>query len=101
MKFGSHSTNIERVASNILTNQKLDPSPSARTILGSDELVLNLRPLDNDKFLGHSGQFRTKPQSSIMEHLERMKDQKFNVLRPDRSIDKIQVVQHDKRDGSK
>jgi hypothetical protein len=60
MKFGSHSTNIERVASNILTNQKLDPCPSARTILGSDERVLDLRPLKNDKFLGHSGQFRTK-----------------------------------------
>lgn len=55
MKFGSHSTNIERVAHNILSNQKLDPSPSARTILGSDERVLDLRPLHSDKFLGHSG----------------------------------------------
>jgi hypothetical protein len=34
-----------------------------------------------------------------MEHLERMKDQKFNYLSPDRSIDKIQVVNHDKRDA--
>jgi hypothetical protein len=69
--------------------------------LGSDERVLDLRPLNHDRFLGHSGQFRTKQQTGLMEHLERMKDQKFNYLSPDRSIDNIHIVSHDKRDGGK
>jgi len=44
MKFAKHQTTIERVASNILDNKNLDPSPSRRTLFGSDEAVLDLRP---------------------------------------------------------
>ena len=44
MKFGGHATGTERLAEVIIRNQSIDPSPSRRTIAGSDEKVLNLRP---------------------------------------------------------
>jgi len=60
MTFAKYATNIERVAQRIVTNQGLDTSPSNRTILGSDEAVMNLRPQLKEKFLDHDGSFRTK-----------------------------------------
>ena len=64
MKFGGHATGTERLAEVIIRNQAIDPSPSRRTIAGSDEKVLNLRPEIQDKFLGSPGHFRIKAQTS-------------------------------------
>ena len=60
MKFGGYATGTERLAEVILRNQTLDPSPSRRTLIGSDVKVLNLRPELQDKFLGSPGHFRIK-----------------------------------------
>jgi len=68
------------VASNILENKQLDPSPSHRTLMGSDEAVLDLRPDLKDRFIAGEGHFRLKHQSGNMQMMERMNDKKFSVL---------------------
>ena len=73
MNFAKFGTNIERVAERMIINQSLDTAPSGRTLLGSDEAVMNLRPQEKQKFLGHDGTFRLKAQSGHVAHLERMK----------------------------
>ena len=62
MKFNA-STSPERIANSIIFNQKLDIEPSKRTILGSDIAVMNLRPLDETRMVGHTGPFRFKNQT--------------------------------------
>ena len=47
MRFGSFETEAERVALVMLkNNSQIDTSPSRRTLLGSDEAVMNLRTTD-------------------------------------------------------
>ena len=65
MKFGGHATGAQRVAETILKQQHLDTSPSFRTLAGSDEKVLSLRPTREDKMLGRPGPFRLKATTSI------------------------------------
>ena len=60
MKFGSYQTGTERLAESIMHSKGLDPSPSKRTLMGSDEAVLNLRPEDNSRMLGRPGHLRYK-----------------------------------------
>ena len=43
MKF-NYQTGTERLAHSIMASGTLDPSPSRRTQVGSDEAVMNLRP---------------------------------------------------------
>ena len=85
MKFGSYQTGTERLADSILKSQALDPSPSKRTALGSDEAVLNLRPVDETRMLGRS-HLRVKAQSSIQEQLDRMSMERTKVLPLDPSL---------------
>jgi len=59
MMFGSPRAEIERVVDSIQKNMYLDTSPSKRYLMGSDEAILNLRPVDSDKWVG-SGRFRFK-----------------------------------------
>ena len=86
MKFGSYQTGAERLAYSILKQQALDPSPSKRTVVGSDIAVLNLRPEDHTRMLGRPGHLRVKAQSSIQEQLDRMSMERPRVLDPDLSL---------------
>ena len=53
MQFGAKiKTNRERIERQMLENQKGSPEVSIKSILGSDEEVLNLRPTDKSKHLG-------------------------------------------------
>lgn len=70
MMFGSARAGPERVADKIRQNLILDTSPSKRFLLGSDEAILNLRPVDSDKWVG-SGRFRFNAQSGTQRFLDR------------------------------
>ena len=59
MKF-NFQTGTERLAQSIMLSTSLDPSPSRRTQVGSDEAVMNLRPEDTAKMLGRPGHLRVK-----------------------------------------
>jgi hypothetical protein len=55
MRFGkSKNTQKERVLEIMLDNQQRDPEVNLKSILGRDELVLNLRPTDKKKHLASS-----------------------------------------------
>lgn len=52
MNFGTgYKNDYERVKRNMHENSQRDPIPSMRSICGSDEKVMNLRPLDKTKHL--------------------------------------------------
>ena len=88
MKFGSYQTGTERLADQIMQSQGLDPSPSKRTALGSDQKVLNLRPEDHSRMLGRPGHIRLKAQSSIQQQLDRMSMERTKVLPVDHNLSK-------------
>ena len=71
MKF-NFQTGTERLAQSILNSGTLDPSPSRRTMIGSDVAILNLRPVDTSRMLGRSGHLRVKAQSGIQQRIDRM-----------------------------
>jgi hypothetical protein len=55
MRFGtSKNTQVERILEIMLDNQKRDPEVNLKSILGTDELVMNLRPTDKSKHLAKS-----------------------------------------------
>ena len=55
MFFGNHYNNEDRVLSQMLDNMQRDQEVSLQTLLGNEQQVLNLRPLDKDKFLKPKG----------------------------------------------
>ena len=55
MFFGNHYNNEDRVLSQMLDNMQRDQEVSLQTLLGNEQQVLNLRPLNKDKFLKPKG----------------------------------------------
>ena len=52
MNFGSNSKmDFERIQKNVKDNTLRDTKPSLRTLVGNDEKVMNLRPLQKDKHM--------------------------------------------------
>ena len=62
---GTGITNdYDRVTHSMLENQLRDPIPSMRTLVGAEDKVMNLRPLEKDKHLENKhGDFRYKASS--------------------------------------
>ena len=55
MRFGcSKNTQAERILETMIENQKRDPEVNLKSILGQEELVMNLRPLDKSKHIAKS-----------------------------------------------
>ena len=60
--------------------------------MGSDEAILNLRPVDSDKWVG-SGRFRFNAQSGTQRFLDR-KSREFPLyLKPDLELKKASFLQ--------
>lgn len=50
MEFGPSCKNdFERVTKSMIENQKRDPYPSLKSLVGQDEKVMNLRPFEKEK----------------------------------------------------
>jgi hypothetical protein len=50
MEFGSSCKNdYERITQSVFENMRRDPFPSKKSILGKDELVMDLRPFEKTK----------------------------------------------------
>lgn len=65
MKFGaSKLTNEERVLASMLDNQSRDPEVNLKSILGREELVMNLRPLNKAKHVGEKSHFTHKAHTN-------------------------------------
>jgi len=60
MRFGSHKPTHQRVLHEMLDNQQRDPEVNLKSILGSNEKVLNLRPVDKAKHIGKKSYFTHK-----------------------------------------
>ena len=61
MHFGaSKRSHQERVLDSMLKNQQRDPEVNLKSILGNDELVMNLRPTDKSKWVGPRGHMTHK-----------------------------------------
>jgi hypothetical protein len=54
MRFGSKRVGPERVIAEMQDNQLRDPEVNLKSILGTDELVMNLRPTDKSKHIAKS-----------------------------------------------
>ena len=72
MRFGSHKHSThERVLHHMLDNQQRDPEVNLKSILGSNEKVMNLRPLDKTKHVGQKTYFTHKAHTDA----QRMQDE--------------------------
>lgn len=50
MAFGKNfKSDVERVAHSMVENQWRDTQPSAKPIIGSEEMIMKLRPLEKNK----------------------------------------------------
>ena len=68
MQFGRFKkSNKERIHESMMENQARDPAVSRKSLLGNDELVMDLRPTKKERHVGASPYFALKAKTRAEE----------------------------------